>query len=1111
MSEEKPTIDEAVDSSLAPQDTAPETEAPAKFNDKGPLAWMAKNSVAANLVMLALVLGGFIFAGQIKQEVLPEFDMDYVSVTVFYPGADPEEVEKGVVLALEEAVRGIDGVDELQASASEGRGSVYIKLLSSADPNKVLGDVKNAVDRITTLPVDAEEPLVNLMANKREVITLVLHGDVENAEHVLRNLVESSRDELLGLEEVTQVELAGVRQREIAVEISRNTLRSYGLTLDQVAQTIRRESVDLPAGSVKTRGGEILLRTKERSYTGEDFRQIVVRSTADGGKVRLGDIATVSDDFVETDEASYFNGEPAAMVRVYRIGDQTPIEVAEAVKKYRDDLEGRLPPGVKVSTWQDWSEMYRERIDLLLRNAYLGLFLVLIVLGLFLEIRLAFWVTMGIPISFMGSILLMPLFGVSFNMISLFAFIVTLGMVVDDAIVVGENIFEKRQQGLPYLQAAIEGVREVAVPVTFAILTTVAAFMPMLFVPGISGKLFGVIPSIVISVLLISLVEGLVVLPAHLSHESQKKERGLVYQFGLAFKLLSLPLLPLMWLFETMRKACTAFLEGFINKAYQPMVRLAVTYRYATVALCLAMLMLSIGLRVSGTLGWSFLPKIESDRVTARFELPYGTPVERTEDVQKQIMNAANEVLEEFGGTHHSRGIYTLLGRGLPAGGPVNFGGGIMGGHMGSVQMRLVPISERDFTASEFTKRWREKVGSISGVDKMNFAYEIGMSPGAPVDVKLSHMDIPTLERAATELGRLLAEFQGAKDIDVGFQGGKTQLDFELTEEASNLGMKATDVGRQVRSAFYGAEALRQQRARDEIRVMVRNPRSERRSEYDVEELVVRTPQGGEAKLRQLATVKRSKSETSIGRSEGRRVVHVTAEVEREESTPEEINGRLKSEVLPQLREKFPGLTTEFAGSRRDQQKSMQSLGLGYLLALLAIFSLLAIPFRSYIQPLVVMSAIPFGLVGAFLGHLIMGFDISMISLMGIVALSGVVVNDSLVLVHSANALRDDGMSPREAVIRAGMRRFRPILLTSLTTFLGLAPMIWETSVQARFLIPMAISLGFGVLFATFIILILVPSSYVIVEDLKYLVGHGKYGLRKTKVVDESELEGATT
>jgi len=399
-------------------------------------------------------------------------------------------------------------------------------------------------------------------------------------------------------------------------------------------------------------------------------------------------------------------------------------------------------------------------------------------------------------------------------------------------------------------------------------------------------------------------------------------------------------------------------------------------------------------------------------------------------------------------------------------------------------------------------------VGSPTGVDKLNFAYEIGMSPGAPVDVKLSHRDIPTLEKAATELGQILAEYQGVKDIDVGFQGGKTQLDFELTPEASNLGMKATDVGRQVRSAFYGAEAIRQQRDRDEIRVMVRNPKSERRSEYDVEELVVRTPQGGEVKLRQLARVKRSKSETSIGRSEGRRVLHVTAEVEREETSSEEIVARLKSEVLPKLKSKYPGLSANFSGSQRDQQKSMQSLGLGYLLALLAIFSLLAVPFRSYIQPLVVMSAIPFGLVGAFLGHLIMGFDISMISLMGIVALSGVVVNDSLVLVHAANSFRDSGMSPREAVIRAGMRRFRPILLTSLTTFLGLAPMIWETSVQARFLIPMAISLGFGVLFATFIILVLVPSSYVIVEDLKWVVGQGEYGTRKeSDDADDTELE----
>jgi multidrug efflux pump subunit AcrB len=529
----------------------------------------------------------------------------------------------------------------------------------------------------------------------------------------------------------------------------------------------------------------------------------------------------------------------------------------------------------------------------------------------------------------------------------------------------------------------------------------------------------------------------------------------------------------------------------------------ALTYRYTTVAICLAMLMLAVSLRLSGVLGWSFLPKIENDRIAARFELPFGTPVERTEAVQAQIVEAARAVLDEYGGDKFSRGVYTLLGEPMPSMGPVAFSQGISGGHRGSVQVRLVPISKRPFTAAEFTKKWRERVGIPTGVEKINFIYEIGMSPGAPIDVVLAHRDIPTLEKVAKELGAILGEFSGIKDIDVGFQAGKPQLDFELTPEAADAGLNATLVGRKIRSAFYGSEALRQQRGRDELKVMVRLPESERVSEYDVDEMVIQTPQGGEAQLRHVVNIIRSKAETSIGRRDSKRVIHVTAEIGQGETTAEKVIAELTATVLPELKERYPGLGTDFAGGQRSQQRSMGSLGIGYLMALLVIFSLLAIPFKSYMQPLVVMSAIPFGLVGAFLGHLIMGYDISMISLMGIVALSGVVVNDSLVLVHTINAYRREGLSPREAAIKAGMRRFRPILLTSLTTFLGLAPMIFETSVQARFLIPMAISLGFGVLFATFIILVLVPASYLAVEDFKWVFGSGRYGKHPEPVFEE--------
>jgi len=507
----------------------------------------------------------------------------------------------------------------------------------------------------------------------------------------------------------------------------------------------------------------------------------------------------------------------------------------------------------------------------------------------------------------------------------------------------------------------------------------------------------------------------------------------------------------------------------------------------------IAVFALSIGMRVSGHLEWNFMPKIENDRVIARVTLPFGTPFERTKEVQRKLVADAKATLAELGGMEMSRGIYTLLGAPLPSMGPVKFQSGLPGSHRAAVTVRLVPIDKRDFNAAEFTKRWRTKIGTLPGVEKLNFTFEIGMGVGAPIHVRLAHRSIKVLERAAAELAEILRSYPGVKDVDPGFSQGKPQLDFKVSEAGKAVGLTGHDVGRQVRAAFFGAEAIRQQRGRHELRVMVRLPKSDRESEYAIEELMLRTPDGGEIPFREAATVRRVRADKGIGREDGRRVIHTTAEVESGITSADKVLNSLKKDVLPQLEARYPGLKTRFGGARRSQQESMGSLMTGFMLALLAMYGLLAIPFRSYFQPLVVMSAIPFGIVGAFLGHMLMGFEISIISLMGVVALSGVVVNDSLVLVHTANRYRDEGMTPRDAIEAAGQRRFRPILLTSLTTFLGLAPMIFETSVQARFLVPMAVSLGFGVLFATFIILIIVPSSYVVIEDIKWLFGIGRY------------------
>lgn len=1035
-----------------------------KVEKRGPIAWMAGNSVAANLFMVVLVLGGLMVIPTVKQEVFPEFELDIISIAVPYPGASPSEVEQGILLAAEEAVRGLDGIKKVTASAKEGIGTVVVELMTGTNANKALQDVKNAIDRITSFPEDAERPLVQLLTNRREVISLIIYGDLD--EGTLRHLGEKAREDILQQDGITTVDLLGVRPLEISIEVPLDTLRRYGLTLADVAAAVQRGAIEIPAGGVDTDGGEVLLRTAERRDYGRQFRDIPVVSRPDGTMVRLDDMATIIDGFRDTDRAAFYNGKPAVRISVARIGDQKPIEIAKTVKTYRDQLSQSLPAGVKVATWVDASEIYRDRINLLNRNAGLGLLLVLFILGAFLELRLAFWVTLGIPISVLGSFLLFPAFDVSINMISLFAFIVTLGIVVDDAVVVGENIFEMRQRGMSSLDAAITGAKQIAVPVTFSILTNIVAFSPMLFVPGLSGKFFRVIPIIAISVFLISLLESLFILPAHLAHQSRKKHR---HRFAEVV--------------ANGQKRFASALSHVIENAYRPSLRIALEFRYLTVAVGLALLIFMIGLVVSGRIQFTFMPSLDADEIQANATLTFGAPIEDTRAVADLLVETAMEVMTENGGMDISRGILTDLGVQ-----PVQDGADLSGSHRAMVSVYLVPSDQRPITATQFANLWRQKLGTLAGLESLTFKYSTGPAPGKPIDIQLAHDNLDLLERAASDLAGILRSYAGVTDIDDGYSRGKPQLDFTIRPEASAFGITAADLGNQLRNAFYGNRAFRQQRGREEIWVMVRLPEDERRSEYHVKRMLLRTPSGGEIPIEEAAEITRNRSYTEINRGDGRRVIDVTADVNPRIANANKVLADLESTSLPSFRERYPGLRVSYEGEQREQRDMLSSLARNFVLAMMVIFALLAIPFRSYVQPLVVMTAIPFGVVGAILGHLVMGYELSIISMMGIVALSGIVVNDSLVLVHAANERRDaGGANPFVAITEAGMRRFRPILLTSLTTFFGLAPMIFETSVQARFLIPMAISLGFGVLFSTAIILVIVPSLYLIIEDLRAL------------------------
>ena len=1042
----------------------PANQDPAATSRKGPLAWMAQNSVAANLVMLVFLVGGLLMISRVKQEVFPEFDLDQVIIQIPYPGASPAEVEQGVILAVEEAVRGIDDVKEVRSTATEGMGVVSVELVLGANPDRALADIKSAVDRVTSFPEDIERPVVSLALMRRQVISLVIYGDKSEAE--LRRLADRTRDELLDMPEITSVELDGVRPLEISVEVPQAELRRYGLTLDEIARTIRAASVEMPGGGVKTRSGEVLLRTAERRDRGSEFENIVLLSRPDGTQVRVGDVAEVHDAFREVDQEAFFDGQRAVMVNVFRMGDETPIGIADVVKKYVEDNRDRFPAGVSITTWNDSSEIFADRIDLLMRNAMMGLVLVLLTLGLFLEIRLAFWVTLGIPISFLGSMLFLPVTGVSINMISLFAFIVTLGMVVDDAIVVGEAVYKRRQDGESPLDAAIGGVREVAMPVVFSILTTCIAFMPLMFVPGARGKFFIVIPIVVIIVLLISLLESLFVLPSHLAHTKAAKETGIG------------------GFLHHQQQKVSRLLEWLIERVYRPLLHLALRWRYATIALGIATLLGTLGMWVGGRIQFTFMPKIESDIVNANLELPFGTAVEDTRLAEEHLLATLREAIADVGGEEDVRGIFSSIGSGSGSGGPFG-GGGQAGSHLARVTVQLVPAGERGFGAADLVQEWRERAGDIAGAESLKFDYSTGSGGGQPIDIELSHPDMETLESAATRLAGAIAAYSGVRDVDDGFTAGKQQLDLTLRPEARSLGVTESELARQVRAAFYGAEAVRQQRGRDEVRVFVRRPRGERTSLHDVEQMIIQTPQGGEIPLGQAADVDRGHAYTQIKRTEGRRVINVTADVVPGEANANEVVASVLKDVVPDLQADYPRLQWAMGGEQKSQAETMGALGRNFGMALIAMLGLLAIAFRSYVQPLIVMGAIPFGIVGAVIGHLMMGYDLSLLSMMGIVALSGVVVNSSLILIVAINEYRASGLSLMDGLLAGGTRRFRPILLTSLTTFLGLAPMIAETSMQARFLIPMAISLGFGVLFATFITLFIVPASYAVVEDVK--------------------------
>ncbi len=1022
------------------------------------IAWFTRNHVAANLLMISLLLAGlFSLSTQIPLEVFPSFETDRISVRVSLRGATPEDVEQGVTIRIEEAVQDLEGVKEIQSRSSEGSAVVTIEVDEGYDDRELLADIKSRVDAINTFPVDAEKPIVSLAQRKREVINVTVaseYGELETKE-----FAQIIRDELLKLPEVTQVELSGVRNYEIAIEISNDKLRQYQLSINDITQKIRASSTDVSAGNLKTQGGDVLIRSKGQAYRKDEFAEIAIKTLPDGSIIRLKDIAKITDGFEETPVRTRFNGQQAAFIDVYRIGDQSAIEVADSVKNYLERKQAELPQGTYLGYWDDDSEVVKKRISTLTSNALQGGILVIALLTLFLRPAIAFWVCVGIPVSFMGAFLAMSVFDVSLNLLSLFAFILVLGIVVDDAIVTGENVYSHLRNAESGEQAAIRGTQEVAVPVTFGILTTVAAFMPLAFIDGVRGQMFAQIPAVVIPVLLFSLIESKFVLPAHLKYVKLRSEKG---EKEGAFS-------------RFQQKFADGF-EAAILKYYQPVLAKALRNKTNTLLMFVGVFLIIIALITSGWSKFVFFPRIPSETVRASLTMPAGSAFDVTNNYVVKMADKAAELQRKYVDEDTGKSvIINILATTGGRGGASN---------SGSVRFEIIPPEERSstITATELAREWRKMIGVVPGAESLTFRAEIGRASD-PIDVQLSGTELSTLEDVAAKIRDRLATYPTVFDITDSLSDGKEELQIELTEQGKALGLTRVELASQVRRAFFGAEVQRIQRGRDDVRVMVRLPIDERRSVADLKDILVSTPGGGQVPLSHVATLIAGQSPTTIYRIDRYRTVNVRADVDKQNTNLTVLQGELKT-FLDELTAQYPGVSYALEGEAKEQRESFASLAWALVIVLFVIYSLLAIPFKSYTQPLVVMSVIPFGMIGAVLGHWVMGMYLSLFSLLGMMALIGVVVNDSLVLVDFINKKRQETGDLLEAVLSAGAKRFRPVMLTSLTTFIGLMPLLFEKSTQAQFLIPMAISLAFGIIFATLITLVLVPVNYMILERI---------------------------
>lgn len=1031
------------------------------------IAWFARNHVAANLLMITIALSGlYSLFNRIPLEVFPDIDLNTITISMSLRGASAEDAEKGLASRIEEAISDVEGIDEYRSTSSEGGANVIIEITKGYDAREVLDDIKNRVDAVSTFPSTAEKPIVSLSQRRRNVITVTLSGNL--IEQEIRELIEQVNDDILELPSVTQVDYSGIRDYEISIEISQDTLREHNLTFSEISQAINNNSLDLSAGTINAEGGEILIRSKGQAYRREAYERIVIKSHHDGTSLTLGDIALVNDGFEEKPVIYLFNGKPAATIWVYRVGDQSAIKIADEVKEYIEKKQRLLPKGIEITHWDDDSQRVKSRIKTLTQNAIQGGLLVFILLSLFLRPAIAFWVFVGIPISFLGAFLLMPFVGVSINMVTLFAFIVVLGIVVDDAIVTGENVYTHMRSSQTGLEAAIKGTQEVAVPVTFGILTTVAAFSALGFIEGRRGAIFAQIPAVVIPVLIFSLIESKLVLPAHLKYLKVSSSDRSSYNR-----------------FQVMQEKFSLGFENAILKYYQPVLAYCLHRKFTALTLFWGTLFLVIAAVNMGHTRFTFFPRIPSDAVRVSLTMPSGTPFEVTQKHIDKITQSAQQLRDKYIDPETGKSVIShILSRSGNRGG---------GNNTGRVIFELVPPEERtiDIDSRQLTRQWRKSIGTIPGAQELIFRAETGRSRD-PIDIQIRSNNVEQMNTIAQIIKNRLASYPGIFDINDSNNKGKEEINIELLPEAHSLGITRSEIISQVREAFFGLEVQRIQRGKDDLRVTLRAPENERSSLNNLHTFIIHSPFGHQIPLVQLVNFLPTHSPTQISRINGYRTMNITADAEKDNVDMTALQKDLQG-FIEQTLEKYPGVTYKMGGETEEQSKSFGSMQKGVLIVLFIIYCLLAIPFKSYLQPLIVMSVIPFSFIGVMAGHWLMGMNLTIISILGLIALVGVVVNDSLVLVDYVNKKREQGVDVNDALITAGKARFRPVILTSLTTFIGLIPLLFEKATQAQFLKPMAVSLGFGILFATLTTLFLIPLHYMLLERIRSRIAHRRF------------------